>query len=238
MRTLLTYVLAALAFGVGWYFTQNAAVALTARSYSYDWSAVSPSEGAVYSNLFAWSGSAWVTVTAVIIGLVFAVIAWFAARRDWQESPRYSIKTIVIAAFAASVPLAIVLGSRLYTQTTLFDFTPNILAGGIYEVMLGAIGNFMLIALAYGVTGWFGVTVLRHHWPKMGSESVVAAGIATGLAARIICFGAFVATGLIEFSKIVVFLVLGLIEGAIWGLVFWLREPKSENSPEITGQAA
>lgn len=226
MRTFLTYVLAALAFGIGWYFTQNAAVALTARSYSYDWSAVSHSEGVIYSNLFAWSGSTWVMATAVIIGLVFAAIAWFAARRDRQEISRYSIKTVVIAALAASVPLAVVVGSRLYASTTLFDFTPNILAGGIYEATIASIGNFMLIALAYGVTGWFGVTVLRRYWPKMDPENLVGAGIATGLAARIICSVAFVATGLIELSKVGVFIVLGLIEGAIWGAVFWLREPR------------
>lgn len=226
MRTVLTYVLAALAFGIGWFFTQNAAVALTARSYSYDWGAASYSEGVVYSNLFAWSGSPWVTATAVAIGLVFAAVTWFAARRDRRDRSRYSIKTVAIAALASSVPLAIILGSRLYEQTTLFDFTPNILAGGIYEVMIASIGNFVLIALAYGVTGWFGVTVLRRYWPKIDSESVIVAGIATGLAARILCSVAFAATGLIELSKVGVFIVLGLVEGAIWGAVFWLREPR------------
>ncbi len=143
------------------------------------------------------------------------------------------LKTICLAATVASIPLAVTLGLKLYSQTRMFEFTPNILAGGLFELTIASFGNLALIAVSYGLVAWFGNAVLRKKYPRRPTESHIAAGIATAVSARAILMIAFLLTSLIDVSRAAGFLLLSIIEGSIWGTVFWLRQPKRADTKEV-----
>ena len=239
MRTLLTYVLAAGALALGWFATQNAAVAIIARSYRFDPATADMVERLLFPDLFTWASSSVVDATAIIVALGFGVFAWFVAKpsapagalAEFEQA--FTIKTICIAATFAALPLTAVSGAKLFTLTQRFEFTPNILAGGLYELTIASFGNLALIAVSYGLVAWFGNAVLRKKYPRRPTESHIAAGIATAISARAILMVVILLTGLMDATRAVGFLLLGIVEGPIWGTVFWLRQPKRTNVEEV-----
>ena len=162
-----------------------------------------------------------------------------------------TLLTYVLAAFAATFAVTIlrlVFGGLSWSDFSYSGFLLDSVA--IRETMF-----LLILILGVGTTAWLlGGFLLSRLGFQFTNGSLLVKSLLIWVSVGILAFihdtgpvlvsyfREVVPIARLDFSYLIETLLtstgVATFSGAVWGLVFWLRTPKSENSPEITGQAA